>query len=55
VDLTPELLASQDAVVILTAHDIYDYEMIGRYSQLVVDTRNAMKRVKEKRANVVKL
>jgi UDP-N-acetyl-D-glucosamine dehydrogenase len=54
VELTPELLASQDAVVILTAHDIYDYDMITRHSQLVVDTRNATKRIKE-RKNIVKL
>jgi UDP-N-acetyl-D-glucosamine dehydrogenase len=46
VELTPELLASQDAVVILTAHDVYDWEMVGRYAQLVIDTRNAMKKVK---------
>ncbi len=54
VELTPELLASQDAVVILTAHDVYDYDTIARYSQLVVDTRNATKRIKE-RKNIVKL
>jgi UDP-N-acetyl-D-glucosamine dehydrogenase len=54
VELTPELLASQDAVVILTAHDLYDYEMITRYAQLVIDTRNATKKVKE-RKNIVKL
>jgi UDP-N-acetyl-D-glucosamine dehydrogenase len=55
VEITPELLASQDAVVILTAHDAYDYELVGRYANLIVDTRNAMKRVKAPKATVVKL
>jgi UDP-N-acetyl-D-glucosamine dehydrogenase len=55
VEVTPELLASQDAVVILTAHDAFDYEMVGRFSNLVIDTRNAMKKVKSPKATVVKL
>jgi UDP-N-acetyl-D-glucosamine dehydrogenase len=54
VEVTPELLASQDAVVILTAHDAYDYEWICKYAQLVIDTRNATKSIKN-RANVRKL
>ena len=44
-ELTPELLSSQDAVVILTAHKAYDYEFISEHSRLIVDTRNAMKGV----------
>jgi UDP-N-acetyl-D-glucosamine dehydrogenase len=54
VNLTPELLESQDAVLILTAHDAYDYDFIGQYANLVVDTRNAMKKAKRK-DNVVKI
>jgi UDP-N-acetyl-D-glucosamine dehydrogenase len=54
VNLTAELLGSQDAVLVLTAHDAYDYEFISQHAQLIVDTRNAMKRVK-RRDNVVKI
>lgn len=39
VPLTPEALASYDAVVLLTDHSDFDYEMIAEHSKLVVDTR----------------
>jgi UDP-N-acetyl-D-glucosamine dehydrogenase len=39
--LTPELLAAQDCVVIVTDHSAYKCEWILRHSRLVVDTRNA--------------
>ena len=39
--LTPEFLASQDAVLIATDHTAFDYEAIVTHSSLVVDTRNA--------------
>jgi UDP-N-acetyl-D-glucosamine dehydrogenase len=55
VEVTPELLASQDAVVILTAHDAFDYEMVGKYANLIIDTRNAMKKVKAPKATVEKV
>lgn len=54
VSLTPELLRSQDAVLILAAHKAYDYEFIGKHSQLVLDTRNAMKNVAN-RTNILKI
>lgn len=41
--LSPEMLASYDAVVIATNHSDYDYAMIGRHARLIIDTRNAMK------------
>ena len=40
-DLTPELVRSSDAVVIVTNHHKVDYEMIVRNASLVIDTRNA--------------
>ena len=43
VELTPESIASYDAVVISTNHTAFDYEMIARYARLVVDTRDAMR------------
>jgi UDP-N-acetyl-D-glucosamine dehydrogenase len=39
--LTPEFLAGQDCVVIVTDHSTYDFEEIVRHARLVVDTRNA--------------
>ncbi len=54
VPLTAEALEAADCVLIVTAHDAVDYELIGRHAGLVVDSRNAMARVKEPRATVIK-
>ena len=53
VELSPERLASYDCVLIATDHTSYDYEAIVRNSQLVVDTRNATRHVKQHRDKVV--
>ncbi|MEO0136205.1 MAG: nucleotide sugar dehydrogenase [candidate division WOR-3 bacterium] len=37
-------LKEYDAVVILTDHSAYDYEKILKYSRLIIDTRNAIKK-----------
>jgi len=37
--LTPEVLESQDAVVVITDHAAVDYELVARYAPVVVDTR----------------
>lgn len=37
------MLAGYDAVIVVTAHTDYDYKMIAKFSQLVVDTRNALR------------
>lgn len=39
VDLTPQTLASYDAVVLLTDHSDFDYDLIAEHAKLVVDTR----------------
>ncbi len=39
--LTPEFLAAQDCVVLVTDHSAYDYPLILRHAHLLVDTRNA--------------
>jgi len=44
VPLTPEVIESSDAVVIVTDHSAIDYELILRHAKLVVDTRNATPR-----------
>jgi UDP-N-acetyl-D-glucosamine dehydrogenase len=52
--LTPELLAAQDCVLVATDHGAYDHDFIVRHAQLVVDTRNATKNVREGREKIVK-
>ena len=47
VDLTPETLAAYDAVVLLTDHSDFDYEMIAEHSKLVVDTRGKYRELRE--------
>ncbi len=44
VPLTPRAVASYDCVLIATNHSSFDYAMIAANAQLVVDTRNAMRR-----------
>lgn len=53
VALTPELIAAQDAVMIITNHDNIDYNLIACHARLVVDTRNALSSVAS-RDNIVK-
>ena len=43
-ELDPRTLASFDCVAILTDHKVFDYAAIVEHSDLVVDTRNAVKR-----------
>ena len=51
--LTPELLRSQDAVVIITNHDNIDYALIAKHAALVIDTRNALSTLTN-RGNIIK-
>jgi len=55
VALTPEELASSDAVVIVTDHSGVDYQMVADHAGLVIDTRNATARTKASRARIVPL
>jgi UDP-N-acetyl-D-glucosamine dehydrogenase len=52
--LGEEYLASQDCVVIATAHSAYDFDFIVRHSRLVIDTRNATKNVVRGREKIQK-
>jgi UDP-N-acetyl-D-glucosamine dehydrogenase len=52
--LTAEYLAAQDAVLIATDHSAYDYAFIVEHSRLVIDTRNATKKVVKGREKIVK-
>jgi UDP-N-acetyl-D-glucosamine dehydrogenase len=53
-ELTPEYLRAQDCVLIATDHSAYDSAFIVAHSQLVVDTRNATKSVREGREKIRK-
>jgi UDP-N-acetyl-D-glucosamine dehydrogenase len=53
VPITPQSLASYDGVVIATDHTSYDYGAIVDGAKLVVDTRNATRRVMRHREKIV--
>jgi len=53
VELTPSNLGSFDCVVIATDHSSYDYQAIVEASPLVVDTRNATRRIARNRNKIV--
>ena len=49
------LISGADCVILLTAHQDYDYPAIAAGANLIVDTRNAFQAVKEPKARVIKL
>lgn len=51
VELTPEAVASYDAVLLATNHDAFDYDMLQKHARLIVDTRGVYLGVAE---NIVK-
>jgi UDP-N-acetyl-D-glucosamine dehydrogenase len=53
VRLDPKMLASYDCVLIATDHTSYDYPMIVESAQLVIDTRNATRRIARHRNKIV--
>jgi UDP-N-acetyl-D-glucosamine dehydrogenase len=53
VPLNPQTLGSYDAVVISTDHSSYDYGAIVDAAKLVIDTRNATRRVMRHREKIV--
>ncbi len=55
VDLTGDVLATADAVVIVTDHAGVDYQQIVDHARLVVDTRNATRDTHAGRARIVPL
>jgi UDP-N-acetyl-D-glucosamine dehydrogenase len=46
--LTPKNLKKYDCVIIVTDHTDYDYDMILKNSNLIVDTRNVYKKINSK-------
>ena len=51
VGINPQIISQFDCVLIATDHDIFDYEMIQKNSQLIVDTRG---RYRNNYQNVIK-
>jgi len=54
VDLTAECVAGYDAVLVVTAHDDYDWPFIVQHARLVLDTRNATQGVPAHREKIHK-
>ncbi len=54
VPLTETTLKAHDCVIIVTDHDAVDYDLVARHARLIIDTRNAMARVDDPKARVVK-
>jgi UDP-N-acetyl-D-glucosamine dehydrogenase len=54
VNLDAEMLQNIDCVLIVTDHSNVDYDLIGNSATLVVDTRNAMAKVPNPTARIVK-
>jgi UDP-N-acetyl-D-glucosamine dehydrogenase len=53
VQLSPQTIGGYDAVIVATDHSIYDYSAIVDAAKLVVDTRNATRRVMRHRDKIV--
>ncbi|MGH9773969.1 MAG: nucleotide sugar dehydrogenase [Candidatus Acidiferrales bacterium] len=53
VELKPDKIAGYDCVLLATDHSSYDMEAIVKAAKLLVDTRNATRRVKQHREKIV--
>ena len=50
VDITPQSLAQYDCAILVTNHDVFDYEFLLQHSNLIIDTRGIYRNAE----NVVK-
>ncbi|HEX2972064.1 MAG TPA: nucleotide sugar dehydrogenase [Tepidisphaeraceae bacterium] len=53
VPLTPETLQQYDCVIVATHHACYDWQLVADHAKLIVDTRNAMRKVAGRRDHIV--
>lgn len=51
--IDPLILTHYDLVVVTSAHQRFDYEMIAKYAKHVFDTKNALKKVKNRKKIVL--
>jgi len=54
-ELTEEFLSYVDIAVIISNHSCYDYDWIVKHSNIVLDTRNATKEVKNNKEKIILL
>ena len=54
VELNKKSLSEADAILIITDHSDVDYEMVGKYANLIIDTRNVMAKVKKPKAHILR-
>jgi len=54
VALTQELLKNQDVAVITTDHTTVDYQFVVDHAPLVVDTRNATRKIERGQEKIVR-
>ena len=52
-ELTTEILEQADCVVVLTDHSNIDYDFLAKHASLIVDTRNACKKVSAEYKNKI--
>ncbi len=55
VELTKENIAAADVVLILTDHSCINYQMVADVAGLVIDTRNATRKVAGSRKNIIRI
>lgn len=53
-ELSDEVLAASDCVVIVTAHKAFDFDKVVQHAPVVLDMRNATKHITENRHKIVK-
>ena len=53
IDLTADNIQKYDLVIVTTDHSKIDYDLIGKYASVVVDTRNIMSHIKKPKARIV--
>jgi UDP-N-acetyl-D-glucosamine dehydrogenase len=54
VQLTPKNIKRYDAVVIVTNHANVDYKLVENHAKLIIDTRNALKKIGIRNDNICK-
>lgn len=47
-ELTPDIVAGYDLIMVTAAHHNVDYEMVQKYAKAVFDTKNVMKDIKDR-------
>jgi UDP-N-acetyl-D-glucosamine dehydrogenase len=54
VPLTPANIKKYDVILISTDHSCYDYQKIVTHAKLVIDTRNATRKIRSNRNKITK-